>query len=275
MNPIRKFAYMEEIIVSTSNPRIKNVLKLKEKSSERRAQDLIVVEGARELMTAKKNKFEIKTLFVCDLVNQKRHKEIFSDIHHLVRVSKEVFDKISYRENSDGLLALIKPKHLRISDLKLSPNPLLVILESVEKPGNLGAILRTADGAGVDAVIVCDPKTDIYNPNVIRSSIGCIFSKQVVTANSEDVIRFLQEKKIRYYSAALTAKQTYADVNFKIPCAIVFGTEADGLSQKWLTSSDEQIKIPMLGTIDSLNVSASCAVIVYEAVRQRNSSANR
>jgi len=262
---------MEEIIVSPSNPRIKNVLKLKEKSSERKAQDLIVVEGAREILMAKHNKFDIKTLFVCDIVNQKRHKEIFSDIHHLVRVSKEVFEKISYRENSDGLLALVKPKHLRLSDLKLSANPLLVILESVEKPGNLGAILRTTDAANADAVIVCDTKTDIYNPNVIRSSIGCVFSKQVITADSDVVIKFLQEKNIKSYSAALTAKKFYTETDLKIACAIVFGTEAQGLSGKWLNSSDEQIKIPMLGKADSLNVSASCAIIIYEAVRQRES----
>lgn len=260
---------MEEIIISPSNPRIKNVLKLKEKSSERKTQDLMVVEGLREIKMAKENHFEIKTLFVCDAIYQKRNKEILSNIHHLIWVSKEVFEKISYRENSDGLLAVVKPKHLRFADLKLSANPLLVILESVEKPGNLGAILRTADGAGVDAVIICDPKTDIYNPNVIRSSIGCVFSKQVVTANSEDVIRFLQEKNIKSYAAALAAKKNYTENDFTISSAIVLGTEADGLSQKWLSSSDERIKIPMLGKIDSLNVSASCAVILYEAVRQR------
>jgi TrmH family RNA methyltransferase len=260
---------MEEKIISPSNPRIKNVLKLKEKSSERKLQDLIVVEGLREILMAKENGFSIKTLFVCEDIAGKKSKELVSSASHLVKISKEVFHKISYRENSDGLLALVIPKHLRLKDLKLSVNPLLIILESVEKPGNLGAILRTADASGVDAVIVCDPKTDIYNPNVIRSSIGCIFSKQMVAASSEEVIKFLQEKKIKSYAAALTAKKNYAESDFAIPSAIVLGTEADGLSQKWLTSADEQIKIPMLGKTDSLNVSASCAVIIYEAVRQR------
>ncbi|MBI3502353.1 MAG: RNA methyltransferase [Bacteroidetes bacterium] len=263
---------MEEIIVSTSNPRIKNVIKLKEKSSERKLQDLIVVEGAREILRAKENKFEIKTLFVCDIVNQKRHKEIFSGIHHLVRVSKEVFEKIAYRENSDGLLALIKSKHLRLSDIKLSANPILIILEAVEKPGNLGAIARTADGAGADAVIVCNAKTDIYNPNAVRSSIGCVFSKQIIAASSEEVQKFLEEKNITPYAAALTGKKNYTDIDFSMPCAIVFGTEAEGLSQTWLSFS-EQIKIPMSGKIDSLNVSTSCAVMVYEAVRQRGLAA--
>lgn len=259
---------MEEIIVSTANPRIKNVLKLKEKSSERRVQNLIVVEGFREIRMARENNFEIKTLFLCDAIFHKKNKEILSGISHIVWVSKEVFEKIAYRENSDGLLALVKPKYHRFAELKLSANPLLIVLESVEKPGNLGAILRTADGAGADAVIVCDIKTDIYNPNVIRSSIGCVFAKQVVAATSEDVFKFLEEKKIKPYSASLTAKKSYTDADFKIPCAIVFGTEADGLSQKWL-SQGEQVKIPMLGKTDSLNVSASCAVMLYEAVRQR------
>lgn len=260
---------MEEIIISPSNPRIKNVLKLKEKSSERKLQDLIVVEGLREILMAKENGYGIKTLFICEDIAGRKSKELVSSASHLVKISKEIFHKIAYRENSDGLLALVIPKHLRLKDLKLSAIPLLIILESVEKPGNLGAILRTADASGVDAVIVCDPKTDIYNPNVIRSSIGCIFSKQMIAASSDEVIGFLREKKIRSFAAALSAKKNYLESDLAISAAIILGTEADGLSQKWLTSSDEQIKISMLGKTDSLNVSASCAVIVYEAVRQR------
>lgn len=259
---------MEEIIVSTSNPRIKNVIKLKEKPSERKAQGLVVVEGAREILRAKENNYEIRTLFICDAVNQKRNKEVLVNIHHLVRVNKEVFEKIAYRENSDGLLALVSPRRFRLSDLRLSDNPLLIILESVEKPGNLGAMVRTADGAGADAVIVCDPRTDVYNPNAIRSSIGCVFSKQVVAASTEEVQKFLQDRNIRPFAASLKGKKSYTEVNLAGPCAIVFGTEAHGLSASWLDSS-EQVKIPMLGKVDSLNVSASCAVLVYEAVRQR------
>ncbi len=260
---------MEEKIISTSNPRIKNVLKLKEKASERKQQDLMVVEGLREILMARENGFDIKTLFVCDEISGKKSKELVSSASHLVWISKEVFHKITYRENSDGLLALVKPKHLRLKNLKLSDNPLIIVLESVEKPGNLGAILRTADASGVEALIVCNPKTDIYNPNVIRSSIGCIFSKQVVGESIDVVIAFLKEKKIKTYAAALTAHKNYTKADFSLPSAIVLGTEADGLSDAWLKASDEQIKIPMLGKTDSLNVSASCAVIVYEAVRQR------
>jgi len=261
---------MEEKIISTANPRIKNVLKLKEKSSERKQQDLIVVEGLREIQMAKENGYALKTLFVCDDIAGKKSKELVASAHHLVRISKEVFRKIAYRENSDGLLALIQPRHKRLNDLKLSAVPLLIILEAVEKPGNLGAILRTADASGIDAVIVCDAKTDIYNSNVIRSSIGCVFSKQVVAATSEEVMQFLKEKKIRSFAAALIAKHSYTDSDLSGSSAIVMGTEADGLSEQWLKGADEQIKIPMLGKTDSLNVSASCAVIVYEAVRQRS-----
>lgn len=261
---------MEEIIVSPSNPRIKNVIRLKEKPSERKLHDLIVVEGAREILRAKENKFEIKTLFVCDAIFNKKNKDLLYGISHLVRISKEVFEKMSYRENSDGLLALIKPKHFRLQDLKLSANPLLIILESVEKPGNLGAIVRTADGAGVDAVIVCNAKTDIYNPNAVRSSIGCVFSKQVVATSSEEIQKFLKERNITPYAAALTAKKEYTESDFRKPVALVFGTEAHGLSPNWLDFA-EQVKIPMFGKVDSLNVAASCAVLVYEAVRQRTS----
>jgi TrmH family RNA methyltransferase len=259
---------MEEIIVSSSNPRIKNVIRLKEKSSERKLQNLVVVEGVREILRAKENGFEIKTLFVCDTIFNKKNKDLLSGISHLVHISKEVFEKISYRENSDGLLALIKPKYFRLHDLKLSANPLLIILESVEKPGNLGAIVRTADGGGADAVIICNAKTDLYNPNAIRSSIGCVFSKQMVATSSEEVQKFIKENNIIPYAAALTAKKEYTECDFTKPIALVFGTEAHGLSQSWLTFA-EQVKIPMFGKADSLNVSASCAVLVYEAVRQR------
>lgn len=260
---------MEEIIVSPSNPRIKNVLKLKEKSSERKLQDLIVVEGIREILKAKENNYEIKTLFVCDTLFNKKNKDVITGISHLVHISKDVFEKISYRENSDGVLALIKPKHLRLFDLKLSLNPLLIILESVEKPGNLGAIARTADASGADAIIICDPKTDVYNPNAIRSSIGCVFTKQIVTSSSEDVLKYLKEKAITPYAAAVNGKKEYMQIDFTQPTALVFGTEAHGLSPIWLTLA-EQVRIPMFGQVDSLNVSASCAVLVYEAVRQRS-----
>ncbi len=259
---------MKEYIASSSNPKIKNVRKLLEKSSERKSQNLIVVEGMREINLAKESGFEIETLFVCDEIA----KHAIPDDATVIYISKNVFGKIAYRENSDGLIALAKPKILKLSDLTLSQNPLIIILESVEKPGNLGAILRTADAAHADAVIICDSKTDIYNPNVIRSSVGCVFTNQVIVSSTDEVLKFLMERKIKSFAAALTATKFYTDEDLKQPCALVMGAEAEGLTDKWLSSAYGQIKIPMSGKIDSLNVSTSCAILVFEAVRQRNST---
>jgi RNA methyltransferase, TrmH family len=169
-----------------------------------------------------------------------------------------------------GVVALAKPKKISFETLKLSQNPLLLVLEKVEKPGNLGAILRTADAANVDAVIICDPQTDIYNPNVIRSGIGCVFTKQVVACSNKECIAFLKEKGISIFSTALTASKPYTEINFTVAAAIVMGTEATGLTQEWLENSTQNIIIPMLGEIDSMNVSVSAAIVVFEALRQRN-----
>lgn len=263
---------MKEIISSTQNPKIKNVVLLIEKSSERRKQQLVVIEGAREIALAMQAGILAQTLFYCT--------EVFSHESALLldaltdndcsryQVSKNVFDKIAFRENSDGLVLLATPLFLNLEDLVLSNSPLIIILESVEKPGNLGAVLRTADSANVDAVIICDPKTDLYNPNAIRSSVGCIFTCPLVTATSSEVLAWLKSKNIQPYAAALTAKNFYHETDLKPATALVFGTEADGLTDFWLQNSP-QIKIPMLGKIDSLNLSNSVAIIVFEAKRQR------
>lgn len=261
-----------EKITSLQNPRVKNIIRLS-KARERREQNLIVVEGFREINMALQSGFEIKELFFTQEANpHKETKELFDRISKsttLIEVSKVVFEKIAYRENSDGLLALFKPKYLTLNDLKLTKNPLILVLEAVEKPGNLGAILRTADAAAIDAVLVCDPQTDIYNPNVIRSSLGCIFTKQTVTCTTEEAIIFLQGKGIQSFAAALTASKFYHQQDFTGPSAIVMGTEADGLTDTWLKGADSQIKIPMGGKVDSLNVSTSAAILVFEAKRQR------
>jgi RNA methyltransferase, TrmH family len=263
---------MNEVITSIQNPKIKNVVKLIEKQSERKTQGLIVVEGAREINLALAANYKLKTLFNCVAVSSIKGDKVNADPLLTVEISKEVFAKLAYREGSDGLLALFEPKQQTLDTFVLSANPLIIILEAVEKPGNLGAILRTADAAGIDGLIICDPKTDIYNPNVIRSSVGCLFTTQVVADTSENIMQWLNHKKITTYAAALTATQAYTAMNFAAPTAIVFGTEADGLSDKWLTTV-QQIKIPMLGKIDSLNVSVSAAVMVYEALRQRLATA--
>lgn len=259
---------MVEHISSLQNSRIKNIVKLQEKSSERRNQGLVVVEGLREIGLALEAGLIIDTLFYCDDFKDFTA-SIVPQAQAVFSITKEVFNKIAYREDSDGVLALFKPRFYTLQNLKLSANPFLIVVEGVEKPGNLGAILRTADAAQADAVIVCDPRSDIYNPNVIRSSVGCVFTTQVVACTSDELQEWIKQKEIIPYAAALTATRFYQDTDFVKACAVVFGTEADGLTSKWLNNSIEQIKIPMRGKIDSLNVSNSVAIIAFEAMRQR------
>lgn len=260
-----------ERIVSLQNPKIKNIAKLS-KNKERRLQNLFMIEGARELSLALAADYEINSVFVCpELFIKSDYPDVLASISddRLFEVSEAVFDKIAYREGSDGLLTLATPKNHSLSDLKLSENPFFIILEAVEKPGNLGAILRTADAAQVDAVIICDPATDIYNPNAIRSSVGCIFTVPTVVCSSEEALAYLKQKEIKSFAAELQASQWYQDTDFTQPSAIVMGTEADGLTDFWLKNADARIKIPMRGKIDSLNVSVSTAVLTFEAMRQR------
>jgi len=264
---------MSDPINSLTNPRIKNILKLQANSRDRREQNLFVIEGYREISRAIVSGIEIKELYVCsELDRQGRSEQLYTRDTRIqvYEVSTTAFARIAYREGSDGLIALAVPRNLGLNDLKLGSNPLLLILESIEKPGNLGAIMRTADAAGIDAVIVCDPLTDIYNPNAIRSGVGCIFTCQVVNCTSVDAIDWLHKNKIKAFAAALiTSALTYHQVDFRGPTAIVMGTEATGLSKEWLDKSESQIIIPMKGIADSMNVSTSAAVLVFEAVRQR------
>ena len=260
-----------EKIVSLQNTRIKNIVKLS-KSKERREQNLFFFEGAREMSLALESGYEIDSVFVCpELFEKSDYPDVLDSIPEskLFEVSVAVFEKVAYREGSDGLLILAKPKGHSLQDLTLSDNPFIIILEAVEKPGNLGAILRTADAAQVDAVIICDPATDLYNPNAIRSSVGCLFTVQTAVCTSQEALAYLQSKKIKSFAAELQASHWYQDTDFTHPCAIVMGTEADGLTDFWLKNADARIKIPMRGKIDSLNVSVSTAVLTFEAMRQR------
>jgi RNA methyltransferase, TrmH family len=264
---------MPDPIVSPANPRIQNILKLQANSRERRKQNLFVIEGFREISRAMVSGVEIKELYVCPELDQKGGSEELKRYNRSMQtyeVSRNAFNRIAYREGSDGLIALAVPRNLHLNELKLGEVPLILLLEAVEKPGNLGAIMRTAEAAGIDAVIVCDPLTDIYNPNAIRSGVGCIFTCQIVCCTSSEALEWLRSKKINIYAAALSEKaQVYHRMDFRLPSAIVMGTEATGLSREWLDNSDSQIIIPMNGIADSLNVSTSAAVLVYEAVRQR------
>jgi len=260
-----------DIISSLQNPRIKNIIKLS-KSHERKLQKLFVIEGYREIYKAIESNVKIKEIYLSkEIMGETRFDELterFSSIPFTM-ISKEVFQKIAYRENSDGIIALGIPEEKTLSDIVLSENPLLLVVESVEKPGNLGALMRTADAANIDAVIICDPKTDIYNPNVIRSSLGCIFTKQVVICSAVELKKFLNDKKILSYATSLATNSYYFSCDFKKPSAIIMGTESEGLSDFWLENADFQIKIPMEGITDSLNVSVSAAILIFEAKRQR------
>ena len=186
-------------------------------------------------------------------------------------VTSQVYEKMAYRDSTEGIIAVAKVKDHSLKNLRLNKaNPLIVVLESVEKPGNLGAILRTSEAANVDAVIVCDPLTDVYNPNLIRASIGGVFSVPIATCSSKECITFLKENKVRILTAQLQDSYDYYDYDMRQATALVMGTESTGLSQQWREAADAHIRIPMLGRLDSLNVSVSTAILIYEAVRQRN-----
>lgn len=259
-----------ERITSIQNPKIKRLLALQQKSSERRKAGLFVVEGRRELMHCLEAGFQVDSVFWCPAVETGTEPmpSLPADTR-LFEVSKDVYEKMAYRGSTEGVMAEVRTRPLALSDLTLPERPLVVVLERVEKPGNLGAILRSADAAGVSAVIVCDPLTDLYNPNLIRSSVGALFSVPCVACSSEACISFLKAKGIQILTAQLQDSSLYYDIDMRRPTAVVMGTEATGLTDQWRQAADAHIRIPMLGRIDSLNVSVSAAILMYEAVRQR------
>jgi len=263
---------MPRQISSFRNSLVKNFFLLQEKPRARKEQDLFIIEGIREIKLAAAAGFELTTLFYCpDILGPEEERGIgLLHIPEQVEIEPEVFERMAYRKGNGGVIALARPRRLTFADLKLSPIPLILVLESVEKPGNLGALLRTADAANLDAVIICDPQTDIYNPNAIRSSLGCIFTMPVVTASSRESIDWLKRQKIRIFGTALSATSFYHETDFRQSAAIIMGSEAKGLSNAWLDEADELIKIPMKGKTDSMNVSASAAVVIFEARRQKN-----
>lgn len=260
-------------ISSTNNPLVKQILLLKDKSRERKKQGLFILEGLRELSLAIKGNFEIVTLlFFPELISEEKINEIVNSTSELIEISKNVFDKLAYRSTTEGIIAIIKTKKTDLKNLKLkSANPLILVIEAPEKPGNIGALLRTADASNVDCVLIANPKTDLFNPNIIRSSVGCVFTNTVATGSTLEIITFLKQNNINLFAAALhNESEIYTKQNFTKPTAIIVGTEATGLSNEWLENS-KKIIIPMQGEIDSLNVSVSAAVLIFEAVRQRSS----
>jgi TrmH family RNA methyltransferase len=257
-------------ITSVQNPYIKSLVQLQEKAKVRKQTGTFLIEGQREIELALKGGYEIETILICtDLAQSLENLNIQKSEHQLIEISKEVYQKLAYRDTTEGILAIAKTKSLALSDLKLSKNPLILIGETLEKPGNVGAILRTADAANIDAVIIANPKSDLYNPNIVRSSVGCLFTRQIAVGTTEEVIAYLKANNITIYSATLQDSTEYHTQDYTTPTALVVGTEATGLSEKWRTESTKNIIIPMQGEIDSMNVSVAAAILLFEAKRQR------
>ena len=262
-------------ITSAQNPKLKNLLLLQEKSKARREQGLFVVEGRRELRHALEAGFRPRTLFLREadapeLEDILAAAEAANPDCLALTLPSPLYAKAAYREGTEGVIGVMEVRERRLEDLNLGEKPLVVVLESVEKPGNLGAVLRSADAARADAVIVCDPLTDLWNPNLIRASLGGIFTVPTVSATSEETIAWLRSHGIRILTAQLQDSSWYYDIDMTVGTALVMGTESTGLTPLWRRAADAHIRIPMLGRLDSLNVSVSAAILLFEAVRQRN-----
>ena len=257
-------------ITSAQNPYIKSLIQLQEKAKARKQSGTFLIEGLREIELAIKGNYEIETiLFLPDLVSEQQITKLTNNQINLIEISIEVYQKLAYRDTTEGIIAVAKIKSSQLSDLKLPKNPLIVVMESIEKPGNIGAVLRTCDAAKIDAVIIANSKSDLYNPNTVRSSVGCLFTNQIAMASTEEAIAFLLKNNINFYSATLQNSTFYHTQDYTQPTAIVVGTEATGLSQPWREKATQNIIIPMQGEIDSMNVSVAAAILIFEAKRQR------
>ncbi len=247
---------------------------LQEKSRNRKKEGVFIVEGIREIQLAFKGNYTCEEIYFCDSLfpaeNLKELTSVALNKPSLTEFSKEVYEKTAYRGSTEGVMAVFRSKELSLASLELtSQNPLILVAEAPEKPGNIGALLRTADAANVDAVIIANPKTDLFNPNIIRSSVGCVFTNNIAVGSTSEIITFLKQNNISIYTAALQASKNYSDIDFIPSSAIVVGTEATGLSQEWIENSTQNIIIPMSGEIDSMNVSVAAGILIFEAKRQR------
>lgn len=267
-------------ITSAQNRSLKEFIRLKEKSRERTETGLFLIEGYREILRCIESGYKIDSIiFDAGNCNEDELKNIDAGIikygdGSAVRyysLKHELYSKLAYREQTESFIAIAKERELTLDEIKFKKDaPLVLVVESVEKPGNIGALLRTADACNIDAVLICDPLTDLYNPNLIRASVGALFNLQVATCNSNEAIKWLKGHGIKIFTAQLQDSEWYYNTDMTQPCAIVMGSEANGLTEIWREASDSKIKIPMLGISDSLNVSVSAAVLCYEAVRQRH-----
>jgi TrmH family RNA methyltransferase len=263
---------MNKTISSTQNPLIKQLLLLKEKSRARKKSGQFLIEGKRELSLAIKGGYKVETvLFYPELFSESEAKSMSQYNIEIIEISKDVFQKLAHRDTTEGVIAVVSSKTHQLDDLKLtSKNPLILVAEAPEKPGNIGAILRTADAANVDAVIIANPKSDLYNPNIIRSSVGCVFTTEIAMATSDEAIDFLKKYNFNIFSAILQESEPYHSQDYTLPTAIVVGTEATGLTEEWRQAATKNVSIPMQGVIDSMNVSVAAGILIFEAKRQRD-----
>ena len=262
-------------ITSLQNGRVKDLVRLRGRRERDRA-GVTIIEEPLVISRALDARYPLQSLFFCSARIAAHDLDVLDRLREtagleIIEVSEPVMDKISYREQAEGMLVVAPQVTRDLASLVLGAAPLLVVLESLEKPGNLGAVLRVADGAGADGVIVCGGGTDLFNPNVLRASRGAFFSVPTVAARTDELQQFLRDRNIAAVATSPVADHRWDEIGLAGPTAIVLGTEHDGLSTEWLGQADLTVGIPMLGTGDSLNVSTSAAVLLYEAVRQRSS----
>ena len=259
---------MNKRIYSSDNKEIKHLIKLVNKPRLRKESKSFVVEGKRELEMAYSNGHLIKKIY-CNpnIIDPKTVKSQYDT--EIIEVSNDIYSKISFRSSTEGMVAIVFQKDInfKLDDGKIN---LALVLDGIEKPGNIGAILRSCDSADVDLIILNNEKCDLYNPNLIRSSLGSIFSLKIVSMKSDDTLDFLKDSKFKIYATSLSSKNSIEKIKFSNSSAIVLGSESSGISKFWLDKSDKLIKIPMLGLVDSLNVSVSAAITLYEVNRQNN-----
>ncbi|MBN2789172.1 MAG: RNA methyltransferase [Candidatus Delongbacteria bacterium] len=259
-------------ITSAKNEKIKDLIKFRNKNGKL-SENEILIEGSRELERALAADIKFLESYFCPELIENDQKELFADVmansEKLIQVDKYVFEKIAYKNNPFGIIVKAEFIPSRFDDIKIDKNSLILVAESIEKPGNLGALIRTADGAGIDTIILANKITDYRNPNVIRASTGTIFSKKIVEADTTDVITFLKENNVEIVAADPYAEKMYYDIDYSNKVAIVVGSEAFGLSDEFKENANTLVKIPMEGFADSLNVNQAATIVLYEAVRQR------
>ncbi len=259
-------------IESPQNPHIKRLFQLQEKSRIRKKEGVFLVEGIQEVLLAIQHDYEIDEILICEEISslESLPEAIINFSVHFTGITKAVYEKIAYRTSTEGVIAVVTAKKHDLANVELDTDtPLVIVAEAPEKPGNIGALLRTADAAKVDMVVIANPKTDLYNPNIIRSSVGCVFTNKIATGSTEEIIDFLKSRSINIYSAILQEAESYHLQNFTNATAIVVGTEHDGLSEAWRKASTQNIIIPMSGAVDSMNVSVAAGILIFEAKRQR------